>query len=68
MRPIRGASGHPSPLSHYQCDFTARLAPGIHGSTPSSADPYRNRPLGFRPAEHEFAAEEQNRHAGSPRS
>jgi len=37
MRPLRGASDNPDRSPHYQCAFAARAAPGIHGSTPSSA-------------------------------
>jgi hypothetical protein len=39
MRPFRGASDHPDRSPHYQCAFEARVASGIHDSTPSSAHP-----------------------------
>jgi len=39
MWPLHGASDHPDHSPHYQCAFAARVAPGIHGSTPSSAHP-----------------------------
>ncbi len=38
-RSPRGASARPDRLPHYQCAFTARPTPGIHGSTSSSAHP-----------------------------
>lgn len=43
MQLIRGASGRPGRSTHNQCAFAARPTPGIYGSTPSVAPPYRDR-------------------------